>query len=91
MAQDHIIIPYAFASSDKIDVGAKGAITADERNGVFYVRFRKLHGILKINNGKRNLDVLRAREKFDQFDSKAVLVGNDRPDTSDRIDKQTEN
>jgi hypothetical protein len=75
--QDRIIIPYAFATSDKIDVGAKGVISADERNGVLYVRFRKLHGILKINNGKRNLDVFNAREKFDQFDSREVLLGQD--------------
>jgi hypothetical protein len=73
VAQNHIIIPYAYASSDKIDVGAKGVITADERDGVFYVRFRRLHGILKINNGKRNLDVLNARRKFDQYDSDAVF------------------
>ena len=82
MAQNHIVIPYAFASSDKIDVGAKGVITADERNGVLYVRFRKLHGILKINNGKRNLDVLKAREKFDQFDSESVLSGIGKTDSS---------
>jgi hypothetical protein len=73
IAQNHIIIPYAFAASDKIDVGAKGVITADERNGVVYVRFRKLHGILKINKGKRNLDILNARKKFDQYDSDAVF------------------
>ncbi len=74
VAQNQIIIPYAYADSDKIDVGAKGVITADEHNGVLYVRYRKLHGILKINNGKRNLDVLNAREKFDQYDSDAVLL-----------------
>ncbi|MGI9535909.1 MAG: hypothetical protein ACR2PB_02480 [Desulfocapsaceae bacterium] len=73
MAQDRIVIPYAFATSDRIDVGAKGVITAEKRNGVLYVRFRRLHGILKINDGKRNLDILGAREKFDQFDSEAVL------------------
>ena len=74
MTQDRIVIPYAFAVSDKIDVGAKGVITADKRNGVLYVRFRKLHGVLKIKDGKRNLDILNARKKFDQFDSKAVLL-----------------
>jgi len=73
IAQNSIIIPYAFAGSDKIDVGAKGVITADNRDGVLYVRFRRLHGILKINNGKRNLDVLNARKKFDQYDSDTVF------------------
>ena len=74
MAKKHITVPYAYAASDNIDVGVKGVITPDERNGVFYVRFRKLDGILKINNGKRNLDLLNAREKFDEFDSEKILL-----------------
>ena len=67
-AKDQVItIPYAFAASDKIDVGAKGVISKGMNNGVLYARFRKLHGLLKINNGKRNLDILKAREKIDQY------------------------
>jgi len=67
MKQNIIVIPYAFAVSDKIDVGAKAIISADARNGVLYARFKKLHGLLKINNGKRNLDIFKAREKFDAY------------------------
>jgi hypothetical protein len=74
MEQNRIIIPHAYVGSDKIDVGAKGVITADERDGVLYVRFRKLHGILKINNDERNIDVLKAREKFDRYDAEEVLM-----------------
>jgi hypothetical protein len=73
VSQSRITVPYAFASSDNVDIGAKGVITADNRDGVMYVRFRKLHGILKINNGERNLDVLNAKKKFEQYDSDAVL------------------
>ncbi|MEA1889126.1 MAG: hypothetical protein U9N50_05020 [Pseudomonadota bacterium] len=62
-----IVIPYAFAGSDNIDVGAKAIVSADARNGVLYARFRKLHGLLKFNNGKRNLDILKARKKFDEY------------------------
>jgi hypothetical protein len=67
MKDQILVIPYAFAASDKIDVGAKGIISKELNNGVLYARFRKLHGLLKINNGKRNLDILKAREKFDQY------------------------
>jgi hypothetical protein len=67
VAQDKIIIPYAFCASDDIDVGAKGLVTAQNRDGVFYARFKKLHGILKIGDGNRNFDILRAKEKFDEF------------------------
>ncbi len=91
MAQDHIVVPYAFASSDKIDVGAKGVITADERNGMLYVRYRKLHGILKIINGKRNLDILKAREKFDQFNSESVLSRMSKTDSSTGVIKEAGN
>lgn len=74
MDQDSILIPYAFATSDRIDIGAKGVITADKRTGVLYVRFRRLHGILRINDGKRRLNIRRAKERFEQFDSRAVLL-----------------
>ena len=67
MKDQTIVIPYAFAASDKIDVGAKGIITLDRNDGVLYARFKKLHGLLKISNGKRNLDILKAREKFDEY------------------------
>jgi hypothetical protein len=91
MEQDRIVIPYAFATSDKIDIGAKGVITADERNGVLYVRYRKLHGILKINDGKRNLDVFNARDKFDEFDSEGVLLQMSKTDTSTGVIKEAGN
>mgnify|MGYP001812400622 FL=1 len=78
MANRQVVVPYAFAGSEKIDVGAKAIISEDNRNGVVYVRFRKLHGILKVVDGKRNVDVLKAREKFDNYSTDAVLsAGSD--------------
>ncbi|MFW2437982.1 MAG: hypothetical protein ACN4GR_01270 [Arenicellales bacterium] len=77
MKDQTIVIPYAFAGSEKIDVGAKGIITLDRNDGVLYARFKKLHGLLKISNGKRNLDILKAREKFDTYvpsESKLKLI-----------------
>lgn len=88
MSKDRIIVPHAFAASDKIDIGAKGVITAEKRDGVLYVRFRKLHGILKIRNDKRNLDVLNAREKFKEYDSETVLLGISRVDSSTATTKK---
>jgi hypothetical protein len=67
LTQDRIVIPYAFAGSEKVDVGAKGTIDAQARDGVFYVRFKKLHALLKIKNDQRNLDLIRARQKFDTY------------------------
>ncbi len=73
IAENHIIIPLFFASSDNIDVGGKGVITADNRDGVLYVRYKKLQGILKIKDGKRNLDVFNAWKKFELYDSESVF------------------
>jgi hypothetical protein len=67
IAPDRILIPYAFCGSDDIDVGAKGLITPESREGVFYARWKKLHGILKVRDGNRNFDILNAREKFEDF------------------------
>jgi hypothetical protein len=67
VAQDQVVIPYAFVGSDNIDLGAKGIINSDTRDGVFYIRYKKLDGILKIKNEDRNFDVFRARKTFDDY------------------------
>jgi hypothetical protein len=67
LEQHQLTIPHAFAGSDKIDAGAKGIINDENVDGIFYARFRKLDAVLKVNNGKRNLDILGARKKFDDY------------------------
>jgi hypothetical protein len=67
MKDNNLLIPLAYVSSEKIGVGAKGFINADVREGIIYVRFKKLDGILKMRNGKRNLDLLKARKTFDEY------------------------
>ena len=47
-----LLVPYAVAGSDKIDIGAKTLIEKDHREGIVYARYRKLKGILKIKNGE---------------------------------------
>lgn len=64
---NEIIIPYAFVKSDKVDLGAKGIINKDSHDGVFYARFKKLKGILKIEDGQRNFDIINAKKKFDNY------------------------
>jgi len=65
--KEQIIIPHAFTSSDKIDAGAKGIINAESAEGIFYARFRKLDAVLKIRDGKRNIDIIGARKKFNEY------------------------
>ncbi len=71
---DQIIIPYAFATSDNIDVGAKAIISNETRDGMLFVRYKALKGLLKINDGERNFDVLNAKEKFDDYSTDAVIA-----------------
>jgi hypothetical protein len=67
LEKEQLLVPHAFAGSDKIDVGVKGNMNSQGAEGVFYARFRKLDALLKIHDGKRNLDILRARKKFDEY------------------------
>ena len=62
-----LIIPAASMESDKIELGAKGVIDTDLRNGVIYARYKKLDIVVKISDGKRNIDLTRARRKFDEY------------------------
>jgi hypothetical protein len=62
-----LMIPHAFASSDKIDIGAKGMITDQGTNGLFYLRYRKLDAILKIENDQHRLGILRAKKRFAEY------------------------
>ena len=62
-----LIIPHAFANSDKIDIGAKGAMNDLGTNGLFYLRYKKLNATLKIENDKHRLGLLRAKKRFDEY------------------------
>ena len=67
IADNQALIPFAFVSSDKIALGAKGLFDQQGREAVFYARYRKIGGILKVKDERRNFDILRARHTFDQY------------------------
>jgi len=64
---EQVIIPFAHATSDNIDVGVKGVISEQSRDGVFFVRYKKLNALLRVTGGKRNLDIIKAREKYERY------------------------
>jgi hypothetical protein len=53
--------------SDDIDVGAKGRITESGKEGVIFLRYKKLKGLLRINNDNKNFDILNVQKKFDAW------------------------
>ena len=62
-----LVIPSATVDSDKIELGAKAVIDRDLRSGVIYARYKKLDIVVKIADGKRNIDLTKARRKFDAY------------------------
>jgi hypothetical protein len=67
IANRKIMIPNAFMDSDNIEFGIKADIDEVIKNGVIYARYKKLDIVVKISDGKRNIDVFRARRKFDDY------------------------
>ena len=67
MANNTIFIPYAFVKSDMIDIGAKGVISSALREGMFFLRYKKLKLLLKTRNGKKNIDMLKTKETFNNY------------------------
>ena len=67
MANNVISVPYAFVKSDKIDIGAKGLISSVLREGMFYLRYKKLKILLKLRNGKKNIDIFHVKKTFDSY------------------------
>jgi len=67
IADNIMVIPYAFMDSDHIDFGAKGVIAGQRNDGMIYARYKKLHVLVKINDGKKNIDLIHAKASFDQY------------------------
>ena len=72
---NEIVVPYAFAQSDTIDVGAKGIFKQGFREGVFYARYNKLSGILVIDNSRKRFELFGATKKFQDYSPGGPLPG----------------
>jgi hypothetical protein len=62
-----IRIPLAYVDSEKAEVGVKGVIANGERNGLVFARFKKFSTLLKRFDGKRDVDIIKPRAKFDRY------------------------
>jgi len=67
MADNIITIPDAYVISDKIGIGARGIISPTVRDGMFLLRYKKLKLLLKMKNGKKNIDILHVQQTFDTY------------------------
>ena len=67
LSQGRLTIPHAFVGSEKAEVAVKAEFYRGERTGVAYARYKKVDGLLKRIDGKRKVDLLKSREKFDAY------------------------
>jgi hypothetical protein len=67
VADERVRIPHAHLTSDNIDVGAKATITEQNSDGVIFLRYKKMKFLLKISDGKKNLDIIGAQKKYDEY------------------------
>ncbi|RLA46726.1 MAG: hypothetical protein DRQ97_07235 [Gammaproteobacteria bacterium] len=72
IANEQVVIPFAHVVSDIMEVGAKGRISETRRDGVIYARYKKLDAVVKITDGKKNTDIIRAREKYEAYQPAAL-------------------
>jgi hypothetical protein len=55
-------------TGDKIEIAAKATISPLSRDGVIYARYKQADALVKIAGGKKNVDIVRVREKFDAYE-----------------------
>jgi hypothetical protein len=67
MADERLLVPLASLNGEHIEAGAKVEFSGAGNRGILYLKYRNLDAVLRIADGKRNLDILRARKKFDDY------------------------
>jgi len=61
-------VPLAYVDSEKAEVGIKATFFEGEREGMVYARYKKLDTLVKRFKGKRDVDVIKARQKFEEYE-----------------------
>jgi hypothetical protein len=67
-ADNRIRVPSAEITSNDITVGMKALIADAEREGMIFLRWKALRALLKVRDGKRNVDVINSRATFDRYE-----------------------
>ena len=67
LSDNRLKVSDAQVLSDKAEVAVKAVFYETGSDGVIYVRYRKLDAVLKMDGPESNLDVLGARQTFEQY------------------------
>jgi hypothetical protein len=70
LADNRLSITDAMVESDEAEIAAKAIFYETGRDGMIYVRYKKLDLVLKMEGESSNLDVIRARQTFDRYQLK---------------------
>ena len=60
-------VPLAYVDSEKAEVGIKATFYEGEREGMVYARYKKVDTLVKRFDGKRDVDIIRSRKKFEEY------------------------
>jgi hypothetical protein len=60
-------VPLAYVDSEKAEVGIKATFYEGEREGMVYARYKKVDTLVKRFNGKRDVDIIKSRKKFEEY------------------------
>jgi hypothetical protein len=73
VADEKMHLLNAHAISDHLEIAAKGLISANDRDAMLYLRYKKADGLLKFHNDSKNLDIIGVKKKFDEFEPANVV------------------
>lgn len=59
--------PLAYVDSEKAEVGIKASFFEGELEGMVYARYKKLDTLVKRFDGKRDVDIIKSRKKFEEY------------------------
>ena len=62
-----MVIPDARLTSDNAEAALKGVHSPELSDGMLYFRYKKFDALLKVRDGKRNLDILHPLRTFDAY------------------------
>ena len=54
-------------NSEKAEVGIKATFYEGEQEGMVYARYKKVDTLVKRFDGKRDVDIIRSRKKFEEY------------------------
>ncbi len=67
LQDNRLFVSDAGLGAEELEIGARGEIGAPSSDGVFYLRYKRLDVMLRIEQGERDLVLIRPLEKFEAY------------------------